>query len=41
MKITKYISYAFISGLLLSLASCNLEKFDDYNTDPYSVKEEN
>ena len=40
MKITKYIFCTLIIGLTLTLFSCNLDKFDDYNTDRYSVKPE-
>ena len=40
MKRIKYRSYSFISTLLRSFMSCNLDKFDEYNTDPYSVTPE-
>lgn len=40
MKIVKYISYIFILGLIINLVSCNLDKFDEYNTDKYSVTED-
>lgn len=40
MKLTRYILLVTASLLMLSQSGCNLEKFDDFNTDPYSVKPE-
>ncbi len=40
MNLTKYISYALIAVLTVTLFSCNLDKFEEYNTDPYSVTPE-
>ena len=37
---TIYFIYLIVAGLVLSLTSCDLDKFNDYNTDPFAVKPE-
>lgn len=40
MKTIKHIQYLVLLGSLLSLAGCNLDKFEGYNTDPFAVTPE-
>lgn len=36
----KYILLSLVAGLMLMVSSCNLDHFDEYNTDKYAVKPE-